>query len=447
MEIDSLRKGRDLMIRKTGTHGMGLAVAILLLAVLSIFTLTLGSLGIYHLRHVKSFYFFNAARYAALAGINECASRLYGNTGWTAGFSNQRLSSADGEYDVTFNRADERYSVNNFEGATAVPGFGGISVPPGFAHIIAKGTVNGCVQVIAATIRKPIPGPDWKYAIFADKGLNFRGGGSIKSFDSSEGAFPYRVEDEQGDIGTNGTAADTVSFSGTSDIYGNVFIGPEGNVSIAIDPPGGGSHIKAGTAQVLSSIQQLPKMSDFVLTQNLGSRSYSGGGDYGTLPPGRYDDLTIAGKGTLHLTTGNYSFRKISQASTSTIQIDAPETNEAVRIYVRGTTDPDDIDLDVSGGGLQNGSYKPTKCFIYGGTWTTSVRFTGSSQGYWALYAPLADAEQTGTQDVWGGVVCKRYVQWGSGSVKYDRSLARVRDTGSGLFPQIVSLYHLDPGR
>lgn len=432
-------------MKRRYARGVSLAVALLLLLMLSVFCLTLGSLGIYHLHHIKNYAFSTAARYAAVAGVQESAAMLYGDPSWTAGFAGQSLMAACGTYTVTFGPSSPYRSVNNFSGATMRMGWGGVSVPPGYAHIIAVGNVNGCIQRVAATIRKPIPGPAWKYAVFAEDGITFKGGGSIRSFDSSAGSYPYPVDNGGGDIGTNSTERDSIRFGGTSDVFGDIYIGPGGNVATAIDPPGGGSHVKGGgTAQTLASLQEIPAMVDFVRATSRGDRSYSGGGDYGTLPPGKYDELVIQGNGTLHLTAGNYSFSRISQAATATLQIDGASAADAARIFVRGTADTNDIDIDISGGGIQNSTYKPTKCFVYGGNLVTSVRFTGSSQGYWAMFTPGADAVQTGTQDVWGGVICRSYLQAGNGSVKYDRSLGRVRDTGTSLYPQILTMYHLD---
>lgn len=438
--------------RRLRMRGAALAVTLMLLLLLSVICLTLGTLGLQHLNVMNNYSANTVTSYAAIAGFNEVADRLYGSTSWNSGFSNQQLTGIPSAfYSVTFNRNDPFYSTNNVRGFSDVTGYGKVSVPPGCAFIISTGTETNdynaktgklshnylgkqrtVIRRVAGIIKAPAAtSPPWNYAVFANDTISFSGG-RTGSIDSRVGSGPYIPRFCDGSIGTNSVVPGAITLGGNGAVNGNAFTGPGGDPSIVFrDSSRFG--VSGGTVQPLSSVELYPIIADFYssATPSLGDANA------GSLAPGKYDNLTVNGGNEVTLSAGDYSFQGIVLSGHGTICINAPGANDRVRIYVRGTQ------LDISGNGIANSSYQSTKCQIYTGPSLTRATVTGGSTACYALFAPNAIVTTVGGGTIFGSIICNSCLNSGGANVFYDKALSQLV-TPIIPYPQTMSMFYYD---
>lgn len=120
------------------TRGMVLGLVILLVPLLVVLTMAMGTMGLTQLSLQHAVYARSAALEAAQAGLALGVEKLNEDNTWTAGFQNVQLSTdPPTRYSVTV--------VNNL-GGSANKTSGAITVPPGFAYVVSKGTFRGAYQ-------------------------------------------------------------------------------------------------------------------------------------------------------------------------------------------------------------------------------------------------------------------------------------------------------------
>jgi hypothetical protein len=436
-------------MKRSVLRGIGMAVVMLLLALLSVICLTLGAIGIQNLGSVKRYSYTVSARYAAMAGINEAANQLYGNPAWNAGFSNAQLSQAPGTYSVTFSNASPYYSTNNFSGATATPGYGGVSVPAGCSYIISSGRVGGVTQRVAAMVKKPSgSGTLFRYAIYAKRVLGL-GNGETDSFNSSTWGASTPATPTYlgmgGDIACNGSPSPSptwIDLGSTSNVRGNVLLPPGTSTGVV----GGSSHISGTDTSVTPATPNGVRDSLTVMTLNpvappsLTSQSMPSGSSI-TPTPGYYSGDLSKTSGTITLTSGDYSFNNVSIGGSCTVNINTTSDTAPVRIFVRGTS------FTMGGSStINNNSKRARRLQIYCGSTVTNVTVNGGPQTYACIYAPNAAYTDNGTAGGFGGaIVCSTYNGNGHPAVRYDEALYSF-DTGLGGsgFTTIGSFYYLD---
>ncbi|MDQ7824707.1 MAG: hypothetical protein RDV48_18040 [Candidatus Eremiobacteraeota bacterium] len=407
-------------------EGIGTAVALLLLSVLSVVCLTLGTLGIFNLRYTNDYSYKTAARFAAIEGLNEAAAAIYGSSSWTTGFSNTSQISAPGKYYVTFSTSTPYYSTNNANGSSAVTGYKNVSVPPGYVYLISQGNVNGAwnstskkydggqTVKVATMIKAPVPNNDsaWNYAVFCNGFFNVSGGGKFEtgSYNSITGSPSYSTPNDTsgGDVGTNSIAAAIIALGSSNffSIGGNVSLPPGADSSTAVT----NSSKIDGTIIIRTSVISIPIVADFVTAISPVS-DVSGGSkkSYMTITPGYYGSLE---NGYYTLSPGDYSFSNINLGNGA---IALSSTTNRVRIYVRGTASTSDIDIDFGNGEINNSSFKSGLLLIYGGTNVTKVNIQGNAEAALGLYTPNATIDYQGTGELYGSFICNNFTLSGGG--------------------------------
>src|SRR5262249_991884 len=120
-----------------------------------------------------------------------------------------------------------------------------------------------------------------------------------------------------------------------------------------------------------------------------------------------------------------------------TIAVKATASNQSVLINLAGKN-PDGTDMAtvVDFGGNSGGHYANdsscTGCsiydasmlqFLYAGSGTVSFR--GNSSAAATFYAPNADVQFNGTEDLYGSMLGKTVTNGGNASIHYDRRLSR----------------------
>ncbi len=79
------------------------------------------------------------AEAAAEAGLERSRRELARNSDWQQGFQDLVQPASQGHCLVTFKAGAAPHSTTNVRGRSAVTGFGGREVPPGFVHLVATG--------------------------------------------------------------------------------------------------------------------------------------------------------------------------------------------------------------------------------------------------------------------------------------------------------------------
>lgn len=470
--------------------GIGIAVVLCMLGILSVMCLTLGTLGISNLNSFKSYSNNVAARYAAIEGLNEACDRLTHTGTWSSGFLGSSpnyegvpQNSGPGKYLVTFNTGSNYHSTNNFNGTGTVTGWGNISVPKGYVYIISTGNVNGRKQRVASLIKAPNPSlPPWNYAIFADQGLRVGGTAKTDSFNSESQSYPYTCNGTNGDIGTNATTNGiSIECGGTADVKGDGFVGYGGDWATCTTFHGAAT--VTGSTTSLDGPVTMPVINDFVSLspcssttdktysasatisssssyRNITIRASGGtvtiqsGGSFGdidverdctvNLYPGRYGKLNIKPgvNATVNLYNGDYSFLNIDFGNGGLPDINVPAATDCCRIYIRGSSTETSVNLNAQS--LVNDSYKPKRCQIYASSSITDFTINGSAEVYCAIYAPNADFDLNGGAKIFGSVVCKKTTKLNGGfEMHYDEELGEVVEESKG-YATINSMWFLE---
>jgi hypothetical protein len=125
---------------------------------------------------------------------------------------------------------------------------------------------------------------------------------------------------------------------------------------------------------------------------------------------------------TLQYGNTPYVFHNVTMGGASILYFDG--TPQHVDIYISGT-------LDLGGGIISNPSGKPTNLSIWGcgtstTTWTLSGGPNGTSEAYFAVYAPKHPITISGGGELFGAVVGASVNNSGGSQIHYDLALARV---------------------
>jgi hypothetical protein len=136
--------------------------------------------------------------------------------------------------------------------------------------------------------------------------------------------------------------------------------------------------------------------------------------------------LTIKGDVTIHLPNENQTTLQVIQGGALEMADDATLT-----IYIAG-------DMDVTGAGIFS-EVAPKQLQIWGtATGTQEINFLNNGQFSGIIYAPNAEIMVTGNSDIYGSVIAKNIELTGSGSFRYDQSLANYTGGTSSAGPTQV---------
>lgn len=424
--------------------GMALAIALILILIISIFALSIGTIGVSNLNNVDNFRNSSQAFYAAKSGIAKSMVQLATSSGWApiSPFTGN-LSSASGNYYVTFDKTKDYYSYNNTSGAstytypnnTKTPG---IDVPKGYVYLVSTGRSNNMISRVAVLLKGGSSGPSpFKYACFVDDSMTFAGSIQTLSTDSDQPGFPTYLND--GSLGTNSSKNGSIDFTGSTVIYGNIDCGPDGDPDKAYNQKG--SAQITGEKKALEKKISMENVADPLANDSfLGNLTFSDGkmtntdtGQEVNLPlaPGRYGNLTMTTTGgsytDMKLKGGKYSFTSISQTTAQTkvnIKVDSPGP---IDFYVSGN-----IDLP---GSIQNDN-KPIKETLQIYQTSDNCKKVNLSivRGYFAFYTPKADISIDGACDIWGSLVSEKLNVSSRGSLRmiYNKALANIPSDGGG---------------
>jgi hypothetical protein len=332
-----------------------------------------------------------------------------------------------------------------------------------------SGTRPATVEVLATVETPKVPANN--YAAFATDdscgAMYFHGNVTINSYDSRVPGGPAAsTEDSGGDVGTNGN----LQIQGSVDVQGNLYTPRTG---VGTCEEGAITALtEIGSAQVSGSIIQLPTavtypIPSFSVTPPTNTVTINSPGALASacvnlgLTPGAQpignctisgNTIRIDGNGadiTLPSVVISGGYKLVVEGNSSPAQTvninsltgdgdfevnantDVGDVNEAVVLKVAGKN-PDNTEMSVPFD-LSQMSWKqnsPSSSYdasalqiVYGGSATINMK-GGNSQSAVTIYAPNADFELQGTQDLYGSVLARTIENHGNAGIHYDRRLA-----------------------
>jgi hypothetical protein len=233
-------------------------------------------------------------------------------------------------------------------------------------------------------------------------------GGYIDSYDSSNG--PYSgAHGQNGPIGTNSTSRGAIIMSGSSAIYGDVWVGPRRDPSRVILMSRRAAIY--GTKSALTAARDMTPVTD------------PGGGT-----PTRFMNGTTLTSGIYRISSVNLSSKAmgtidgdVTLCLTGSISLSGSSKiiillGSSLTVYVGRS-------MNISGGGIVNQTLDPHALTIYGTATCTSVNYFGSNALYGSIYALKANIALSGSSGIYGSAVGKRVTMSGSSAVHCDESL------------------------
>jgi hypothetical protein len=265
----------------------------------------------------------------------------------------------------------------------------------------------------------------FKGILFGGDDVHLHGSGSTDSYDHRDGAYGGSNVGSEGDIATYGTIVSAINLTGSTVINGDAATGPGGTVEGSGTVTGEITH-----DQVPGSDTPLPPVT---VPSGLVSLSYGINGEFTD------GLLTRTGSATASIPPGDWKLKRIKLTASAALTITGP-----ARIYLTGDTGDSiaqsgagsqiicigkvefyaDQKVVSSGQGIVNSGQNPEDCLIWGTSTCTSIKMSGGSALYAAVYAPSAVIDPSGGADCYGSFVGKEVDCSGNGVYHYDNALA-----------------------
>ena len=300
-----------------------------------------------------------------------------------------------GTYDTsdhTFNvlSGSQRSSANAIRVTVRRTAASGNPVPLTFGRLIGKSTCDVTAVAIAGISKLQV-------YITGINGINMSGSSLIDSYDSANGTYLAGTASSNAGVASNSD----ISMSGGAQINGSTY-DYRGTVS-------GGS--VSGSENSLAAPLNYPVSSAALAAISNDNAN--------VIPYMRNGSFNMSGSQTTTMPPGVYYFKDFVMSGGSVLNITGPVT-----IYVTG-------EVDISGGVMTANSLP--RNLIIRVTGSGNSTFSGSSQYYGQLYAPLSDVTISGGAQFCGSIIGNTLTESGGGSVHEDLSLADPGDGGAGI--------------
>jgi len=250
------------------------------------------------------------------------------------------------------------------------------------------------------------PQPIWRDGLHGELSVIVSGDVQTDSYDSQLGAYGGSNVGQQGNIGTNSTAAGSIDLSGGDYfIDGQIAVGPNlsdpySAVSCTISGPCTAAaldpYVTADPPVVSAPAIPFPPMPAPVACNN------------STLPP-KVANVRTFSAGTYCL-VGNQSVEKEEVWT----------TNGLVTIYITGT-------LSIAGGATVGNVTDPTRMLFVLNQTAQIGSLTGQAKFYGMLYGPDANVKISGDAQIFGAIAAERVTIEGHAQLHYD--VAVMNDT------------------
>jgi len=277
----------------------------------------------------------------------------------------------------------------------------------------------------------------FKGVFFGSSYVHLHGSGSTDSYDHRDGAYGGSNVGSEGDAATYGTIVSAINLTGSTVINGDVATGPGGTVEGSGTVTGEITHDQVPGSD--------PPLAPVTVPSGLVSLSYGVNGEFTD------GLLTRTGSATASIPPGDWKLKRIKLTASARLTITGP-----ARIYLTGDTGDSiaqsgagsqiicigkvefyaDQNVKSSGQGIVNSGQNPADCLIWGTSTCTSIKMSGGSTLYAAVYAPSAVIDPSGGADCYGAYVGKEVDCSGNGVYHYDEALAALGIGGaSGYDP------------
>ena len=278
--------------------------------------------------------------------------------------------------------------------------------------------------------------------------INFSGGGSLDSFDSSDprystnGQYDPAKRQANGMALSNASVADAIHVD-TAHIYGSVSTGPSATVTVnsgavgdaAFNAAPTGTHIQGGHQTADANVQFDAVVAPFVYGSGSTPVSgFSGGTNYNYVVDGAANTkrnlaggVNIGGGKSMIITGGDVTLYVNGNFTTSGSGFVYVAPGASLKLYVAGV-------LTVSGTGVVNGAGLASNLNIYGlGTTKDNWAYSGSSAFIGTVYSPYDQFTFSGSAGAFGSFSANNVVISGGASVHYDEHLS------GGIDPQYIA--------
>jgi hypothetical protein len=269
----------------------------------------------------------------------------------------------------------------------------------------------------------PVYFKPWSGAALGDQGIPVANG-ETDSYNGSLGPYSLVPHLQNGDIGTNNPAANSISVSSNGHVLGNVYYPPVGGSAATVTNSGTITGT-IGPNPADTRFTPVPTPSESATQYNFASVTY--------LKPITTNPVTLTltdSTGTSNLGTlaqplqpGVYVIKKDAQGDSLKLSGQgglAIQNYDFTILYLEGNA-------DVTGNGISMTSTRPSNLQIYGMTTCTSVKIGGNGAFYGVVYAPQADIILNGagsSGEVFGSLAGRQVSFSGNGTViHYDESL------------------------
>lgn len=267
----------------------------------------------------------------------------------------------------------------------------------------------------------------FKGVFFGSDDVHLHGSSSTDSYDHRDGAYGGSNVGSEGGVATYGTIVSAINLTGSTVINGDAATGPGGTVDGSGTVTGDITH-----DQVPSSD---PPLAPVTVPSGLMSLSYGVNGEFTD------GLLTKTGSNSAAIPSGNWKLKRIKLTASARLTITGP-----AKIYLTGYTGDSiaqtgatsqiicngkvefyaDQQVTSSGQGIVNSGQNPADFLIWGTSTCTSIKMSGGSTFYGAVYAPQAIIDPSGGGDRYGAFVGKEVDCSGSGVYHYDEALAEL---------------------
>jgi PilX N-terminal len=290
--------------------------------------------------------------------------------------------------------------------------------------------------------------------------IQFNGGGSVDSYDSSAAlnAGNPVMQAYDGNLGSNGNlnAAPNTKVNGTfsspAQGVGNCSAGAvdalSGNTTAVTGCVTGTTNCGTPLVQLRQPVNYTPPATDYPGCAGVAgcdattATALNQGSAGNTLNPGNFGDISLAGQKTLTLNPGTdingncapgiYYINSIGLAGKASLTIGpcpgtggntgVPAVYQPIIINIVGANGV--IPLDIGGNGIANPSFNSSLIqFNYSGNGAINLHGNGATSG--VIYAPNASVTLSGNGTIYGSVIANQIT--GNGvpvTIHYDRALA-----------------------
>ena len=283
----------------------------------------------------------------------------------------------------------------------------------GVCSISSVGQSGQVQRTVNSTLQ--MNGP-WEYGLFFAEDIGF---GKHASVDGYNFQPDHKIQNAR--IGTNSTAADTVSFLDGGGVDGDVLVGLNGDPDVVIDL---GTAIITGETYAMTKPVNLFPVTLPAYMNNLPSQ---GSMKIDTIVPititddARYESI-VFDKAALLIIDGSvklYVHKDIVMGSDSELQIVSTNPNASLTLYLGG----DFITEKMAG--INNLTQDPQKLKVYGLDSCVLMQPGKQAVFYGAIYAPEAHVESTNASEIFGSIVAKEFSTEKKVEIHYDASLQK----------------------